>query len=389
MRTLYIDCGMGAAGDMLAAALLELCDDQEETLTRLNGLGIPHTHFAAEQAEKKGITGTHLKVEVHGQEELDHHHDHHHHHHSSMDQIDHILSHMHLSEKVEKDVRGVYALLAQAESKVHGVPVSQIHFHEVGDLDAVADITAVCYLLDVLKPEKIVASAVHTGCGQVKCAHGILPVPAPATMELLRDVPVYGGEIQGELCTPTGAALLKYFVKEFGAMPVMAAEKIGYGMGKKDFPRANCVRMLLGNTQGSTDTVWELACNLDDMTGEELGFALEQMFTQGALDAYTAPITMKKSRPGVIFTVLCREEDREKLVKAMFCHTTTLGIRQTAHYRCTLDRACKEVDTPYGTVRIKTASGYGVTREKYEYEDIAKIAKEQDLSLRELKNKLS
>lgn len=387
MRTLYIDCGMGAAGDMLSAALLELCDDKEGMVARLNGLGIPHTHFIAETAEKKGITGTHLKVEVHGHEELDHHH--HDHHHSSMEEISHILSHMHLSDKVEKDVRGVYDLLAQAESKVHGVPVSQIHFHEVGNLDAVADITAVCYLLEALKPERIVASPVHTGCGQVKCAHGILPVPAPATMELLRDIPIYGGEIQGELCTPTGAALLKYFVNEFGAMPVMSAEKIGYGMGKKDFQRANCVRMLLGQTQTSTDTVWELACNLDDMTPEELGFALEQMLAEGALDAYTTPVTMKKSRPGVIFTVLCREEDKERLVKAIFRYTTTLGIRQTEHFRYILDRELKEVDTPYGKIAVKTASGYGVSREKYEYEDLARIAREQGISIRELKNKLS
>lgn len=374
---------------MLAAALLELCDNKEEMVENLNSLGIPHTHFIAETAKKQGITGTHLKVEVHGHEELDHHHDHHHHHHSSMEEIDHILSHMHLSEKVRKDVQGVYALLAQAESKVHGVPVCQIHFHEVGNLDAVADITAICYLLSVLKPEKIVASPVHTGCGQVKCAHGILPVPAPATMELLQNIPIYGGEIEGELCTPTGAALLKYFANEFGAMPVLTTEKIGYGMGKKDFIRANCVRMLLGQTQDRTDTIWELACNLDDMTPEEIGFALEQMFSLGALDAYTAPIMMKKSRPGVIFTVLCTEADREELVKAMFRHTTTLGIRQTEHFRYTLNREIKEVDTSYGKIRVKTASGYGITREKYEYEDLARIAKEQDVSLRELKNKLS
>ena len=373
---------------MLAAALLELCDNQEEMVAKLNRLGVPHTHFALETVEKMGITGSHLKVEVHGHEELDHHHDHHHHHHSSMEDIAHILSHMHLAEKVKTDVQGVYDLIAQAESKVHGVPVNQIHFHEVGNLDAVADITAVCYLLDALKIDKIIASPVHTGCGQVKCAHGILPVPAPATMELLQGIPIYGGEIQGELCTPTGAALLKYFVNEFGAMPVISTEKIGYGMGKKDFPRANCVRMLLGQTQGSTDTVWELACNLDDMTGEEIGFALEQMFALGALDAYTIPVMMKKSRPGVIFTVLCKESDREKLVKAIFRHTTTLGIRQTEHFRYTLSRESKEVDTPWGKIRVKTASGYGVTKEKYEYEDLANIAREQGVSLKELKSKL-
>ena len=377
---------MGAAGDMLAAALLELFENKEEMVAQLNSLGVPHTHFILETAEKMGVIGSHLKVEVHGHEELDHHD--HHHHHSSMEDIAHILSHMRLADKVKTDVQGVYDLIAQAESKVHGVPVDLIHFHEVGNLDAVADITAVCYLLDALKVDKIVASPVHTGCGQVKCAHGILPVPAPATMELLQNIPIYGGEIQGELCTPTGAALLKYFVAEFGAMPVMSTRKIGYGMGKKDFPRANCVRMLLGTTQGSTDTVWELACNLDDMTGEEIGFALEQMFALGALDAYTTPIMMKKSRPGVIFTVLCKESDREQLVKAIFRYTTTLGIRQTEHFRYTLDRTCKQVETPCGVVGVKTATGYGVTKEKYEYEDLSRIAKEQGISIRELKEKL-
>ena len=388
MKTLYIDCGMGAAGDMLTAALLELLPDQKSFMQKLNDLGIPGVTVSAEPSSKCGITGTHIRVSVHGEEESEHMHGHHHHHHGSMADIRSIVSSLRIPTMVKLDILSVYEEIAQAESSVHGVPVNQIHFHEVGSMDAIADITAVCLLMHELDADQIIASAVHVGSGQVRCAHGILPVPAPATALILRDIPIYGGSIKGELCTPTGAALLKHFVTEFGDMPVMKVKSIGYGMGKKDFERTNCVRMLLGNTQGSSDTIWELACNLDDMTGEEIGFALEQMFNAGALDAYTSPIMMKKSRPGVIFTVLCKEENRAALVKAIFRHTTTLGIRQTEHFRYTLDRKCKQVETPYGTIGVKAATGYGVTKEKYEYEDLAKLAKEQGVSIRELKEKL-
>ena len=276
MRTLYFDCGMGAAGDMLTAALVELFENPAAIIRELNTLGIPGVRFFSKASTKCGINGTHMQVLVWDTEEDEDLHDHGHHH-SGLEQIDHIISHLRISDKVRRDVTAVYDLIAQAESHAHGVPVNQIHFHEVGTMDAIADITAVCYLLNKLQVEKICASAIHVGSGQVKCAHGILPVPAPATAYILRGVPTYGGEIRGELCTPTGAALLKHFVSEFGKMPVMVTDAIGYGMGKKDFPAANCVRAMLGHTDDQTDTVAELSCNLDDMTPEEIGFAMDRL----------------------------------------------------------------------------------------------------------------
>lgn len=253
MKTLYLDCGMGAAGDMLTAALLELLPDQDAFVDSLNGLGIPGVLFTAEKSVKCGITGTHMQVTIRGEEESDHMHhhdadghDHGHHHHGSMADIRDIVGGLAVPTMVKLDILSVYEEIAEAESHAHGIPVSRIHFHEVGAMDAIADVTAVCLLMHRLNPDRITVSPVHVGSGQVCCAHGILPVPAPATAYLLRNIPIYGGSIAGELCTPTGAALLKHFASDFGDMPVMKVNAIGYGMGKKDFPRANCVRAMLG-----------------------------------------------------------------------------------------------------------------------------------------------
>ena len=406
MKTLYLDLSMGAAGDMLAAALLELLPDPDSFLAELNGLGIPGVRYQRERAVKCGVTGTHLAVTVDGEEEHshdhhphDHGHEHHHdqgthdhehrlghehgsHHHSGIHDIEHIVrDHLALPSTVKDDVMAVYALIAQAESHVHGAPVTEIHFHEVGTMDAVADITAVCLLMDRLAPDLVTASPVHVGNGQVRCAHGILPVPAPATAHILRDVPIYGGQIQGELCTPTGAALLKHFAAQFGPMPLMRTQAVGYGCGKKDFEAANCVRAMLGEAGDGGDQVAVLSCNLDDMTAEALGFAVERLFEAGALDAYTVPAGMKKSRPGVLLQAICRIQDRQAVTEALFRHTTTLGIREIISRRYVLERSVQALDTPWGPVRRKESSGYGVSRIKYEYEDLARIAREQKISL--------
>ena len=425
MKTLYLDCGMGAAGDMLTAALLELLPDKEEFLRELNGLEIPGVTVSGGKIAKCGIQGMQVTVKVNGTEESEdmhdhvhehahdhncehthdhdhnhihehghihdtsheqahvHHHVHSHHHHSGMHEIGHIVQDLPLSEKVKADILAVFSLIAEAESHVHGVPVKEIHFHEVGTMDAIADITAVCLLMDKLAPEKVIVSPVHVGSGHVRCAHGILPVPAPATAYILRNVPIYGGSIRGELCTPTGAALLKHFASEFGNMPVMKTDAIGYGMGKKDFDTVNCVRALLGETEETGDTIVELQCNLDDITSEAIGFAQEQFFEAGALEVYTIPVQMKKSRPGVLLTVMCREEDKDIMLKLFFRNTTTLGVRENVSRRYKLSRTIRKVDTEFGEVRKKVACGYGVTREKYEYEDIARIAKEQEMNLEE------
>lgn len=384
MRTLYLDCGMGAAGDMLTAALLELLPEPESFVAELNGLAIPGVEFSAEKCQKCGISGTHMSVKVHGQEEGEAYP----HTHGSLHDIRAVVQTLPIPTMVKLDILSVYEEIAQAESHVHGVPVNQIHFHEVGTLDAVADVTAVCLLLHRLNPERILASPVHVGSGTVKCAHGILPVPAPATAYLLRGIPMYGGEISGELCTPTGAALLRHFVTEFGKMPPMRVESIGYGMGKKDFPRANCVRALLGETQEAGDEIAELRCNLDDMTGEDIGFAMEALLAGGALDVFTTPIGMKKSRPGVLLTVLCRPAEQEKMAKLLFANTTTLGVRVGLCSRFTLRRSEEVTQTPYGSVRRKISRGYGVCREKLEYDDLVKIAREQGKSLSEIREML-
>ena len=396
MKTLYLDCSMGAAGDMLAAALLELLPDPDAFVAELNALAIPDVKFSRETSVKCGITGTHLQVTVHGEEEgahdhhhahsHDHHHDHahSHHHHASLHDIEHIVrGHLSLPATVADNVMAVYHLIADAESKAHGKPVSEIHFHEVGTMDAIADITAVCLLMHRLAPDEIIVSPVHVGSGQVHCAHGILPVPAPATATILQDVPIYGGSIQGELCTPTGAALLKHFASRFGEMPVMRTSAIGYGMGKKDFPAANCVRALLGERSAASDDVIELCCNIDDMTGEAIGYAFDKLFAAGALDVYTIPIGMKKSRPGHLLHVICREAEKDALVRALFAHTTTIGIRENRFRRYTLDRHIETIETSDGPVRRKCSTGYGVSREKFEHDDLARIADAQGLSLRE------
>ena len=413
MKLLYLDLSMGAAGDMLTAALLELLEDKAAFVRELNALGIPQVTFQAAEAAKCGILGTHMTVLVDGAEEVsqdDHDHDHEHehdhdhthdhehsHHHTSLKDVERILSHLPVSDRVKRDALGVYRLIAQAESQAHGKPVEEIHFHEVGTMDAIADVTAVCLLMERLAPEQIVASPVHVGSGHVHCAHGILPVPAPATAWLLQGIPSYGGTIQGELCTPTGAALLKYYVNEFGPQPMMTVSAIGYGMGRKDFPQANCVRAMLGQTaptaevprsQGSMDEIYALSCNVDDMTAEKIAYAMGKLLDAGAKDVYTLPIGMKKSRPGALIQVLCAAEDRTRLAKLLFLHTTTLGVRETRMDRYVLDRTLEQVQTPYGPVTRKISAGYGVYRKKYEYADLARIADEQGISLETLERVL-
>ena len=449
MKTLYIDCSMGAAGDMLTAALLDLSPLKAAYVSRLNALRIPKVNYSLEKAEKCGITGSHMTVTVDGTEEdehmhdhdhehehehhhdhdhdhehehhhdhdhdhdHDHHHDHDHEHshgghthtHTGMHAIEHIVWDLHLPEKVEKAVLAVYKIIAEAESQVHGAPISQIHFHEVGTMDAVADVVAVCYLINNLKPDQIVASPIHVGSGTVRCAHGVLPVPAPATALILKDIPIYSTDIMGELCTPTGAALLKHFVDRFDVMPPMTVSAIGYGMGKKDFPRANCVRILVGETMDKPaeqkapvqdepqvrnyipkdktpeDVVLELSCNVDDMTAEEIGFAMDRLFEGGAFEVYTVAIGMKKNRPGTLIRVICSESKKQELVRLMFKYTTTIGVREAVTYRNVLTREFETVATPYGPVRIKKVAGYDTERAKFEFDDLSRIAQQQGWNL--------
>ena len=481
MKTLYIECAMGAAGDMLTAALLELMPDKEAALAKLNTMGIPGVVFEAEPSAKCGITGTHMRVLIHGEEEgavpcghththehhhehdhaHEHHHEHdhahvhhheqehhahchdsdahdhthhhehdaHHHAHHGMAEIRSLIAELAVSETVKEKALAVYQSIAEAESKVHGAEVDQIHFHEVGSMDAVADVTAVCLLMELLAPEQVIVSPIHVGSGTVLCAHGRLPVPAPATALILEGMPIYGGSVQGELCTPTGAALLKTFADGFGPMPPMTVAKTGYGMGTKDFEQANCLRAMLGesftmNGTGSkmqtvqdaedentgsrgaagkdTETenpagrktaresrITEISCNLDDMTGEDIAFAAERILQAGALDVFTESIYMKKGRPAVKLTVLARPEDEERLAGEIFRHTSTIGVRIHTDRRYELARRSEQRKTPLGTIEVKISEGFGVRKEKIEFASLKQIAETSGKSLSEVRAALA
>ena len=491
MKTLYIECAMGAAGDMLTAALLELMPDKEAALAKLNTMGIPGVVFEAEPSAKCGITGTHMRVLIHGEEEgavpcghthahedhhehnhahehhhehehdhvHEHHHEHdhhahthahahvqedahchdsdahdhahhhehdaHHHAHHGMAEIRSLIAKLAVSETVKEKALAVYQSIAEAESKVHGAEVDQIHFHEVGSMDAVADVTAVCLLMELLAPEQVIVSPIHVGSGTVLCAHGRLPVPAPATALILEGMPIYGGSVQGELCTPTGAALLKTFVDSFGPMPPMTVAKTGYGMGTKDFEQANCLRAMLGesftmngtaskmqtgqdaegentgsrgaagkdteteNPAGREGRITEISCNLDDMTGEDIAFAAERILQAGALDVFTESIYMKKGRPAVKLTVLARPEDEERLAGEIFRHTSTIGVRIHTDRRYELARHSEQRKTPLGTIEVKISEGFGVRKEKIEFASLKQIAETSGKRLAEVRAALA
>ncbi len=380
MKTLYFDCAMGAAGDMLMGALLELHPDREAFLARLNRALDGRAVVSAAPDSKCGISGTHVSVVIDGHEEGEeadaHHHHDGHHHHTSVGEILAFLDRVEADRAAAEDAKEVYMLLADAESRVHSQPIENIHFHEIGTLDALADILGVCMLINELAPDKIVCSPINVGSGTVKCAHGILPVPAPATELILRGMPVYGGSVTGELCTPTGAVLLKHFCTGAGEMPRMSVSAAGYGTGTKDFAAANVVRAMIGESRDAAEEVIELKCNIDDMTAEALGYAQEALLSAGALDVYTTPIGMKKNRPAILLTCMCRKEQRDDMLRCIFANTTTIGVREYVSARYTLARREESVGTEYGRVRIKYASGWGVERSKPEYEDVARIARE-------------
>lgn len=424
MKTLFIECNMGAAGDMLMGALYELLteSEQKQFLETMNSLFSEKIMISAVPSEKCGIWGTKINIVIlghtedhgsisehgHAKEEGHAHHALHTTYPEMLAQIDTFA----ISSAVKEHAKAIYTLLGTAESNAHHTDISQIHFHEVGTLDALMDVIGCCILLETLEPEQIIASPIHVGSGSVRCAHGILPVPTPATAELLKDVPIYGGTIEGELCTPTGAALLKHFVSQFISMPPMTVEKTGYGMGTKDFPSANCLRAFWGNmsilpvpsprqlpdsfekhflsqiTEEETrpdfyaeqfhnlDQILELSCNLDDMSPEAVSYAVNLLLDSGALDVFTTSIYMKKNRPGLLLTCLCNLEEEASFSRLILNHTTTRGIRIQPCYRRTLDAQFRKVRTPYGEITVKISTGYGIRKYKPEYEDVAAAAKQ-------------
>ncbi len=398
---LYLDLSMGAAGDMLTSALMELIDDKDAFVDKVNSLGIEGLNFSYETASKCGIYGNRVKVLIDGVEEEshDHHHEHshsehehnhhheheHHHHHAHMSDIEAIIRGLNVSDNVKFTATEVYKIIANAESKAHNEPVSEIHFHEVGMKDAIVDIVAVCMLLEMIAPDKIVASSVRTGYGQVRCSHGIVPVPAPATSYIIEGIPVYSGDIEGEMLTPTGAALVKAFVDEYGLLPESMIIKQGYGVGHKDFKAANVIRAMLAETVESNDKdqVICLECNVDDMTGEDMGYAIDKFMEGGARDAFVVPVIMKKSRPGMLLNVITDAASKDDMVKLIFKHTTTIGVRECSYNRYVLDRRIEDRDG----LRVKISEGYGVTRTKIEHDDLERIADEEGISIREVRER--
>ncbi len=450
MKTLYFDCSSGASGDMIAASLLELLPDPDPFVHEFNHIGIQQTghgsiELSAHAAKQCGLHGTHVHMhlmpsdahtwteeccdhdhehehhhdhdhdhdhdhhhehEPHCDHEHDHHHDHEHDHHHdhvhgmTMDNIESILSTLPLSDNIRGNCLSIFQYIAEAEAHVHGCPVRQIHFHEVGQLDAVADVLAACMLIERLAPDQILASPVCTGKGFIHCAHGILPVPAPATARILLGIPCYQGQLEAEMCTPTGAAILKHFVQKFCDMPPMIPERIGFGFGTREFPdRPNMLRTFFGEnivknqavTTNNTESAAhfaELHVNVDDMTGEQIAFATERLLDEGALDVWTIPIIMKKSRPAQTIACLVPSVHTERFVHLMLQYTSSFGVRVFPCERPELERNIETVQTQYGPIRKKYSTNSTIKHQKWEYSDISGLAQKHEMSLSDFADKL-
>ncbi|MBO7721105.1 MAG: nickel pincer cofactor biosynthesis protein LarC [Kiritimatiellae bacterium] len=380
MKTIYFDCRTGAAGDMITAALLELVPDRAASLARLNAAGLDGVSVKASDAVRGGMKGTAVKVAVRGETEDGGAGRHHgfkhgggrrHHHHSSLGDVLSVIDRLCVSGTVKEHSKAVYSLVAAAEAKAHGKPVGEVHFHEVGAMDAVCDVVSAAMLLEEISPDEILAARPEVGGGFVRCAHGLLPVPAPATVNILEGVEFSSGAAESELLTPTGAALLKHFARGFGPMPPMTVAKTGVGCGAREIPgRPNVLRVFLGERNeaapGANGRVTELKANIDDMTGEELAYACGRLRAAGALDVATAPIFMKKGRPAQMLVVLARPEDADAMAAAILRETSTFGVRRADLTRYELER---RTATAADGVREKTGRGYGVEKTKREFDD--------------------
>jgi hypothetical protein len=326
MRTLYLECNAGASGDMMLGALADLLDDPQDAKRLIESAGIPDVEIIVEKAEKSHVVGTRVRVMAAGHEEgVDDHHSHHQH--RSFQEVLSIIDSLKVSDDVRRRAKEIYTRVAEAESKVHNESVSEIHFHEVGMLDAIADIVGTCILIERLAPDYIVSSPLRTGHGTVECAHGLLPIPAPATALLLRDVESYAGDLEGEFTTPTGAALIGYFSEDYGQRPRMSIKDIGVGIGHHDFEIPNILRAFIGESEGRMFEIYELNCNIDDMTPEDMGHMTDLLLEEGALDVTISPLIMKKGRPGQRLTCLCRQNDKERIARLILENTSTIGLR--------------------------------------------------------------
>jgi uncharacterized protein (TIGR00299 family) protein len=376
MKTLYFDCFAGASGDMILGALVAAGVDGQELKKQLSLLGVSGYAIDFETVNRSGICATYARVQT-GHE----------HAHRHLSDILKIIYDSRLSDRVKDRAAKIFSRLAEAEARIHNEPVEQVHFHEVGALDAIIDVIGAAIGFDLLGIERFVSSPLHVGSGMVQMDHGRFPVPPPAVTELLKGAPLYSTDIKGELLTPTGAAIITTVCSEFGALPPLKLEQTGYGAGTReyeDFP--NVLRVLIGETldaQRSEAQLWMLETNVDDMSPQVFGHVMERAFELGALDCYFTPIQMKKNRPGVLLSVLSREAEREKLMDLLFSETTTLGIRSYRVNRRALERRTVRVETQYGPIDVKVAVLNGhIAKEMPEYEQCRRAAREANVPLR-------
>lgn len=400
MKTLYFDCFAGASGNMILAALVALGVDKNELVEHIKLLKISDFEIEFSTRDKSGISATHAEVKVP-----------HEHAHRHLHNIEKIINDSELSENIKIRAIVIFTNLAQAEAKVHGIDVKKVHFHEVGAMDAIIDVVGACIGFELLKIEKFVCSKIHTGSGFVKMAHGKFPVPPPAVAEILqmKNVPIYSTEIEGELITPTGAAIIATVCDEFGKIPEMKIEKTAYGAGTreyKDFP--NALRLILGETTNyelritnyeleikdqsskiKDRTLVLLETNLDDISPEILGFVMERAFEIGALDCWFTPIQMKKNRPATMLSVLCSPKIKEDLIELFYTETSTLGIRISEVERNCLEREIQKVETGYGEIDVKIAKYKNkIVNAKPEYEQIREIAVKSNIPFRKIEREI-
>jgi len=376
MRIAHFDCFSGISGDMTLAALIDAGVDVEAIRAALASLHLPIT-LETENVKRNGIRATYVNV-IAPEEETP----------RFLADVEAIIDRGQLTEKQRNLARTIFRRLAQAEATVHGHPIEKVHFHEVGALDSIADIIGAAVGLDLLGVERFTSRSVPPGSGSVKCAHGIMPVPAPATAELLKGVPLATAPVKGELVTPTGAAILTSVVSEWTDQPAMTIQAIGCGAGKRDFwEQPNILRLLVGETTslpGESDTVVVLETNLDDVPGEIIGYTIEQLFAAGALDVFTIPIQMKKLRPGVLLSAIVSPAQVAALEAILFRETGTFGIRRSTASRSKLQREAVTIETPWGPLKAKKGWRDGHQIITPEYDDAARIAREKGVPLRDV-----
>lgn len=378
MKIAYFDCFCGAGGDMIVAALIGAGADADALREGLESLGIGGYALAIAPVKKQGFAATRFHVELETPDKQPHRH---------LQQIVGIINDSTLPAPVKGKAVRIFERLAKAEAKVHGTTVEQVHFHEVGAVDAIVDVVGAVLALQQLGVERIVCSPIPTGSGTITCDHGTIPIPAPATAELLIGVPLAACDEVGELITPTAAAVLTTLADEFGPMPGMTVTSIGYGAGTRDGEkRANVLRVLIGRlgTEGEADEIAVLEANLDDASPELVGHCMDRLLSEGALDVYTVPIHMKKSRTGLLLTVLCRHEQTPMMERIIFAETTTFGVRRHSVTRAKLRRRHESVDTPFGSVRMKVGERSGIVTASPEFEDCKAAALRHNVPLREV-----